>query len=55
MRLFLVFDLDLTFQGQSRSKVMIPNESSYMSLYKSYIVTLCLYDSRTPIGVIILE
>jgi len=31
----LKFDLDLTYQGHSKSKVMMPNESSYMVLYKS--------------------
>ena len=39
MSLFLKFDLDLTFRCHSRSKVMMPDESSYMSLYKSSIVT----------------
>ena len=37
-----VCDLDLTFQGQLRSKVMRGNKSSYMTSYLLVIVTLRL-------------
>ena len=33
---------DLTFQGHSRSKVMVPNESPYMTSYSCLIVTMGL-------------
>ena len=35
-------DLDLTFQGHPRSKVMVPNERSYMTSYMLSMITLCL-------------
>ncbi len=40
--MFRVNDLDMTFQGHSRSKVTTPNESPYILSYSCSILTIGL-------------
>ena len=43
-------DLDLTFQGHQRSKVMVPKRRLYMNYYKCSIVTMVMLNRKGNTG-----